>query len=248
MGSITIKKIEEYIQSELPSFYKKRFEGLENLHLDKVLKKKNPYLIRVKHSDIAHEVVKSVLDAFISSSEEAIFGDWLEGLAIHVCRIVYGGVKSATPGIDLEFERDGIRYLVSIKSGPNWGNSSQVKKMVQDFVSAKRVLHTSNAKVRVEFINGCCYGKSKADCRNGIYFKYCGQQFWEFISGNKSLYMDIIEPLGRNAKLRNEEYQDKYHEILNVLTKRFIDQYCDPSGKIDWAAIVRLNSSYETSK
>ncbi|MCB1935052.1 MAG: hypothetical protein KDF59_03835 [Nitrosomonas sp.] len=31
-------------------------------------------------------------------------------------------------------------------------------------------------------------------------FKYCGQQFWEFISGTSNLYTDIIEPLGHEAK------------------------------------------------
>ena len=36
-----------------------------------------------------------------------------------------------------------IRYIVSIKSGPKWGNSSQIKKMVQNFKQAKRVLATT---------------------------------------------------------------------------------------------------------
>ena len=28
----------------------------------------------------------------------------------------------------------------------------------------------------------------------GDYFKYCGQSFWEIISGNKNLFIEIIEP------------------------------------------------------
>lgn len=245
METLSIQLIENYIHQELPVFYQKRLDGLEKLSLSSILKKKNPYLFMVKNYENASDIVRSFLEAFISSSEEAMFGDWLEGLAIFINNMVYGGVKSATAGIDLEFLHEGTRYLVSIKSGPNWGNSDQVKKMIQNFVSAKKILQTSNAKVNVEFVNGCCYGTSSMAMKDGIYYKYCGQRFWEFISGDKNLYLDIIEPLGRKSKLRNEEFQGKYNNILNVFTRTFIYQYCDDSGKINWDAIVRFNSSYE---
>jgi hypothetical protein len=74
----------------------------------------------------------------LSSSEEGIFGDWLEGLAIFINEKVYNGWKSGIPGIDLEFDYDDRRYIVTIKSGPNWGNSSQIKRLKDDFRTAKR--------------------------------------------------------------------------------------------------------------
>ena len=47
-------------------------------------------------------------------------------------------------------------------------------------------------------VNGCCYGRdNKPD--KGEYYKYCGQVFWEFISGDDELYRDIIEPLGHQT-------------------------------------------------
>ncbi len=78
------------------------------------------------------------MDVHISSSEEGIFGDWLEGLAIFINKKVYSGKKSGIIGIDLEFDKDDRRYIVNIKSGPNWGNSSQIAKMVADFKTAKK--------------------------------------------------------------------------------------------------------------
>lgn len=48
-------------------------------------------------------------------------------------------------------------------------------------------------------VNGCCYGRDKHPDK-GDYFKYCGQSFWEFISGYEDLYTGIIEPLGHKAK------------------------------------------------
>ena len=67
--------------------------------------------------------MKTILDAHLSSQEEGIFGGFLEELAVFICGRVYRGKKSSAEGIDLEFEKDGTSYLVSIKSGPNWGNS-----------------------------------------------------------------------------------------------------------------------------
>lgn len=185
--------------------------------------------------------MKSFADAFLSSAEETIFGDWMEGLAIYVCSKVYGGRKSTTQGIDLEFDRDGIRYIVSIKSGPNWGNNAQINKMREDFKTAARTLRTSKSKLIVKAVNGCCYGTNKTTDK-GDYYKLCGQDFWYFISGDKDLYTNIIEPLGTNAKFHNDEYKAEYSKMLNKITKEFLNEYCNNDGSIDWNKIVRINS------
>ena len=91
--------------------------------------------------------------------DEGLFGGFLETLAIFICGRVYGGRESAAEGIDLEFEKDGFLYIVSIKSGPNWGNSSQINKMKDNFRKAKRVLGTHAAKQNIVAINRCCYGR-----------------------------------------------------------------------------------------
>jgi len=75
-------------------------------------------------------------------------------------KTVYNGNKSAAEGIDLEFDADGVKYIVSIKSGPNWGNSSQIKKMKDNFNKAKRILRTSHSTMNIIAVNGCCYGKN----------------------------------------------------------------------------------------
>ncbi len=190
----------------------------------------------------AGDIVKSLADAFISSAEETIFGDWLEGLAIFVCSKVYNGRKSSTKGIDLEFDKNGIRYIVSIKSGPNWGNSTQISKMRDDFKVAQRTLRTSGSGLQIQAVNGCCYGKdNKPD--KGDYFKYCGQDFWFFISGEKTLYTDILEPLATNAKERNEDFQEGYVKMINKMTKEFVNEYCDSDGNINWDKILFMNSA-----
>ena len=211
-----------------------------------VLKRKNPYLFKAKNINTAQDLVKTILDAFLSSQEEGIFGGFLEELSIFICGQVYSGQKSSAEGIDLEFEKDSIRYIVSIKSGPNWGNSSQIAKLRDNFRKAKRILSTNISSMNVVAVNGCCYGKNQKPDK-GDYLKLCGQQFWEFISGDNNLYTDIIEPLGYQAKEKNEQFMQEYAKVINKFTSEFLGTFCDTEGSILWEEIVKFNSSKATA-
>lgn len=140
MNLITDAQLADYVQANIGSFHEKRLEALRTLRLDSLLRRKNPYLFRSKNVNAASELIASLLDAHLSSQEETLFGSFLEGLALHVAEAVHGGRKSSATGIDLEFEKEEVRYIVSIKSGPNWGNSSQVARMRENFKNAARLL------------------------------------------------------------------------------------------------------------
>ncbi|MDK2840878.1 MAG: hypothetical protein PWQ17_383, partial [Anaerophaga sp.] len=216
-------------------------DGLKKLELKSVLKRKNPYLFKAKHLLTAEEIIRKLTDAFISSNEETLFGDWLEGLAIFINQKVYNGWKSGIQGIDLEFDKNNIRYIVNIKSGPNWGNSSQIGKMKSDFNTARRTLRTSNSGLMVVAVNGCCYGRDNNPDK-GSYFKYCGQDFWSFISGEENLYKDIVEPIGHKAKEKNEMFLASYAKMINKFTKEFANDFCNDNGEINWEKLVEFNS------
>ncbi len=247
MEKLNIIDVLKYVENNISTFHEKRIAGLKELRLKKVLSKKNPYLFKAKYILTAQDIIKSVTDAFISSQEETIFGDWLEGLAIFINGKVYKGRKSGITGIDLEFENENIRYIVTIKSGPNWGNSSQIGKMISDFSTAKKTLRTGNSQLNIVAVNGCCYGRDKKPDK-GNYYKYCGQRFWEFISGDSELYTKIIQPLGHNAKERNDEFLQSYALMINKFTKEFADNFCKSDGSIDWDKLIQLNSAIESPK
>ena len=238
---LKLQDVSQYVQKNIGDFHKRRIQSLGKLKLKTVLQKKNPYLFKAKNVLTADEIVKGVVEAFISSKEETIFGDWLEGLAIFINEKVYNGRKSGITGIDLEFDKDKVRYIVTIKSGPNWGNSRQIAGLKTDFIRAKQTLRTSNSRLNVISVNGCCYGKDNTKDR-GEYFKYCGQEFWEFISGDSELYLQIIEPLGHQAKERNEEFMTLYSQTLNKFVREFTTEFCKADGSINWNKLVKLNS------
>lgn len=204
-------------------------------------------MFRAKNQNTAQDLVKTLLDAHLSSQEEGIFGGFLEELAVFICGKVYGGRKSSSEGIDLEFSIDGAAFIVSIKSGPNWGNSRQIARMKDDFKRAKRILGTNISSQKVIAVNGCCYGKDDNPDK-GDYLKLCGQRFWEFISGDENLYTDIIEPLGHKAKEKNDEFAKEYAKVINKFTREFATEYCDKDGSILWDKLVKFNSGKSSNK
>ena len=246
MKPITQQEITNYVEANIQVFHQRRLDNLQKLKMLNVVKQKNPYLFKAKNINIAQDFVKTILDARLSSQEETIFGGFLEDLAIFICAQVYGGQKSSAEGIDLEFEKDHIRYIVSIKSGPKWGNSSQIKKMLDNFKQAKRILGTNRSSTNVVAVNGCCYGKDGTPDK-GDYLKLCGQKFWKFISGDENLYTDIIEPLGHRAKEKNDQFIDEYAKVINRFTAEFMRKFCDADGNMLWEEIVKFNSAEITS-
>lgn len=239
------KELDDFIEKGIQNYHTKILERLQKLKLVNILKRKNPYLFRVKNLNTSHELVKSILDAHLSSQEEGIFGGFLEELAIYICEKKFGGIKSSAEGIDLEYIHDDVRYIISIKSGPNWGNSSQIAKMKDHFRKAKRILGTNSGKpIPVIAINGCCYGKDKTPQKEE-YVKLCGEKFWTAISGNNCLYKDLIEPLGYKAEERNNNFNDEYSNVLNKFTMEFSQTYCTEKGAIDWKKLLDFNSGYE---
>jgi Type II restriction endonuclease EcoO109I len=241
MKPLDITDVLQYVELKIGLFHQKRIASLNKLKLKTVLRKKNPYLFRAKYQLGADQIVRSLADAFVSSNEETIFGDWLEGLALFINDKVYEGRKSGITGIDLEFDSNQIRYIVAIKSGPNWGNSSQIAKMRADFKTAMRTLRTSQSGLQIVAVNGCCYGQDNHPDK-GDYFKYCGQRFWEFMSGDPNLYTALIEPLGYQAKERNEEFMQSYTQMIHKFIDEFMHDFCDVNYAIDWEKLVRFNS------
>lgn len=240
MEPLNLDDVREYVNENIVDFHQRRIKSLEDLKLGKLLKK-NPYLFKAKNIVTAGQLIEGLLDAFLSSSEEKLFGDFLEGLAVFIAGKTCGGHKSAATGVDLEFINDGIHYVVSIKSGTNWGNSSQQTKLQQDLQKAAATIKQARFGTNVQAVLGICYGKTKTSYLRG-YLKVVGQNFWYLISENKDLYTDIIEPIGYRAKQHNDTFVNEKARVTNKFTKKFIDDFCDETGAIDWVKLVEWNS------
>jgi len=245
MKKLNYEKLNTFIASDvIKPFYEIRLSRLESAKLSDISKRKNPYLFKAKNIETAGDLAKSILDAFLSSQEETIFGDLMENLAIHVCHEVFNG-KKAEEGIyrsvDLIFERDGKTYVIGIKSGPNWGNSDQVNTMKKNLRNAKKLLRAAGKKDIVS-VNGCMYGRDNVPHKVNknpdlSYYKICGQAFWELVSGDDQLYKKIIQPLDKEAKKRDEVFKKLYVKKINEMTKDVVDRFYTKNN-LDWDKII----------
>lgn len=240
MSKISSDELNQFVNENIDDFHRNKLNSLKRLDLKRILKKKNPYLFKAKNLNSAHDLVRDILEAFLSSSEEKHFGSFLEELAIFISSKISGGRKSAATGIDLEFTDDGIHYLISVKSGPNWGNRSQHDTQEADFKNAVRVIKQSNHALNVQPVLGICYGSTKTTFPRN-YMKVVGQNFWYLVSKDEKLYTDIIEPIGYRAKEHNEAFFKEKNRVINLLTQEFIEIYCD-DGIINWERLVQFNS------
>ncbi len=256
MAELNYDELQGYVAREVVKpFYDKRVQSLQTLTLVKgrhaLLRRKNPYLFRAKDIRTAGDFVKYALDAFLSSQEETVFGNLLEGLAIHICERVYGGKKAPQKvmrSVDLLFERESVFYIVGIKSGVSWGNSDQITKMAGNFKEVKAYLREQGETRPIEAVNGCMYGADAHPYKQNIadpemsYYKLCGERFWEFISGDKALYLRLIEPLGEEARKRSTEVTDRYVKAINRMTAELVTEFVT-EGEIDWKKLVSFVSS-----
>jgi hypothetical protein len=240
MNNLDLAEVCEFVNENIVDFHERRISSLENLNLYTLLRK-NPYLFKAKNISTANELITGLLDAFLSSSEEKLFGDFLEELAIFIAGKTFNGHKSSATGVDLEFFKKDVHYIVSIKSGTNWGNSSQHKKLEQDLANAVRRIQQSHHALNVRAVLGICYGKTRTNILHG-YLKVVGQNFWYLISDNKELYKDIIEPIGYRAKEHNEVFYKEKNRVVNRFSKLFLDTYCFENGDINWDKLVEFNS------
>lgn len=67
--------IVEAIAVALDNFYTNLIKKVDSLNIKAVMKRKNPYLFRAKAMNGAAQIIDAILAAFVSSSEETIFGN-----------------------------------------------------------------------------------------------------------------------------------------------------------------------------
>lgn len=241
-SSLDKQALSDLVERALQDFHKKCLDKLSDLDARKVLKRKNPYLFRAKGVQTAADMARSILDAFLASSEEELFGEVLERIALFVVEQLYNGRKSEHEGIDLEFERDGVLYLVQVKSGVHWGNSAQRKRLKQDFEAARSKCLSQRPELSIVCVEGICYGK-RAARSNSSHLVRAGQAFWEFLSGDSSLYLELIEPLGKTAQAHGIAFEQRRVQVMKKFEEDIAENFCDENGSLDWHKLLKFSSA-----
>ena len=226
----------EAVDKALSSFYDKLTKKLDTVDIDKVIKKKNVYLYRAKGINSAAEIVDNILSAFVSSSEETIFGnEFFEPIAIALS----GGQKAMSEGIDITVEKDNGIYSIAVKSGTSVFNADSRKKQEQNFNAAAR--RAQQAQKAFYPVIGYGYGKKKI--REGsVYIELAGQDFWQWLTGDKDFYIKLIDYMGSRPDEYLETFRKSYDNALNRMVRDFSIKFCRKDGSINWNKLIQYNS------
>ena len=237
MAPITPEELEALIRECLDDFYKRRINRLSTLQLKETLRKKNPYLLRAIGIELASDLIAHILQAYMSSSDETIFGDrFFEPIA----RKVSGGRVASHEGIDVIIETDTVYTPISVKSSPNAFNSSQAKRMDDEF----RQLRNRMQKIHKKYdpLLGHCYGRVNTEPSKFLYRRRSGQLFWEELTGDPDFYLKLMRIMGEIPKEHAITYKTEYSNAINRFTKDFLLEFSNDNGGIDWDKLLIYNS------
>lgn len=234
--SIDPQILEAKIAELLDNFYNRRLSVINDLNLGKALSRKNPYLFKAVGVETGQEIVEQLLSAYMSSSDEGIFGDaFFEPLA----KFASGGTVSPSEGVDIAIETDSKYTAIAVKSGTSVFNADSKKRQIQNF----EALEARLKKLQKHFdpLIGYCYGKKRAKKESKIR-QLAGQAFWAEITGDDDFYLKIIRLMKDKPRQHLEEYKVAWDKAVNRFTKQFLNDFCNEDGSIDWEKLTEFNS------
>lgn len=228
----------EAVEKALTEFYESLTKNLDAVDVDKILKRKNPYLYRAKGISSAGQIVDGILAAYVSSSEETIFGNaFFEPIAI----VVSGGQKAVTEGVDITVDKDNTIYSIAVKSGTSVFNADSRKRQEQNFQSAQK--RAQQARKAFMPVVGYGYGKKKVRAEHEKFYKeLAGKDFWEWLTGDAEFYTKVIKFMGNRPDEYAKRFDESYAKAENRMIREFTIKYCKEDGSIDWDKLIKFNS------
>ena len=239
-------ELQDKLVSLLETFHQRRLMKLHGIKLSKLLQK-NPYLYRSLGVVAASDYIKLALDAFISSSDETIFGnEFFEPLAKWAASKAFEAEPSISvqvgggAGYDISIESATEYKAIAVKSGTNIFNAQSSKQQDSEYGALQ-------ARIRKEKkvfhpIIGYGYGRKVQRDANPQVLKLAGQAFWTEVTGEDDFYLRMSSLLGDHPSKLSEEFRLAYVNVRNKLEKEFHRDFTDVSGAIYWDEVIAFSS------
>lgn len=210
------------VKSHYLKYWKNR---LKSCSLDKkaLMAKKDMGICNCLSDLNAENLVKEIVDGYFMSSAETYFGDFMENIAKELSE--FGENKSH--GLDLEGKKEDIYYLIEVKSGPHWGNSSSINDLEGKFKEAIKDIEAKYPGTKIRCINICCYGKPVKQRKKKIFEKIIGNDAWKFLTGKDNFLEELTKyisslktddaDIARVIKLFQEKKKKVCEEIISEI-------------------------------
>ncbi|RLC67879.1 MAG: hypothetical protein DRI48_01130 [Chloroflexi bacterium] len=229
----------QQVKTIFEDFLRRRLDRVEELNLDDL--NLNPFLYRLLSHELgfrdARSIVKWRMEQFFERGTVTSFGGVLEDIA----RVFSEG--TGVEGADIMKTKDGVRYYIQIKSGPNTVPKEMATQISTLLQSAQRRNRGSVA------LFGMCYGNEEqvsSIVRRYVNVDYLiGREFWEFISGEADCIDQIYEIAAEvSCTFRDEKGRTLTQALddkADDLASEFEQLYA-ASGSEMWQSLLDRNS------
>jgi len=199
----------------------------------------NPFIIRGFDLKDPHRIIEFYLYQSVTRGIVTSMGDQFEKLAK-----VVSLNNTDQAGFDGELVKDGSRYFVQVKSGPDVLNKDMLERLG---------VHMNNAKEehpKCETLLGLAYGtrqqisdKIANYLPGGLQSVKIGEEFWEFISGKKDYYQSILSTISEATG----DYQ-QFVEVLYEMGDRAASDYQKEETPNDSSLVGAINEQADVLK
>jgi len=190
----------------------------------------NPFLLRALGLETPEEIADFVLTQRVERSIVTSFGQRIQKIAKMLAERGTG-----VEGADICKEKDGRRYYIQIKAGPQTVNKDITNEINRLLGSATRRNQGSIALI------GMTYGTRNRV--SDILQKYSqvdwliGREFWEFISDDEECAKKIFDAAAEVARQPGGgvSYRKHFEEKVRELASQIRERYgTDESGRVRW--------------
>lgn len=233
----------DQIRTIFSRFLGKRIPSLDKLTLDHL--KFNVVALRATATILELETPLALLRYRLSQHLERGLVTAM-GSALQAVAKAIAGQGSGVAGADIEKTRDGRRYFIQIKSGPDTAN----KDIAQNIAA---LLNSARARdPEAICLLGVCYGRPEQISKiahgelqaRGVDLRM-GRQFWEFIGDDPGTMAEVLELAGEAAAALEAgptAYSDLVERKLAELVAEFTRRYGETLDEAAWARFLADNS------
>lgn len=239
MKIVQIEDVVDEIQRAIQNYREKLLLSLTSMVPGEMLPKKNAYMYACR-TVFLYEFACEIVNAAFASSEETLYGKVFEGLVHAILSVILpdSASKASAEGLDGDIVRNDTRYLLSVKSGRNWGNSSQVKQQEASFKKAKRRIMQDDKEHKLVTVMVVCYGSAKKLDISYADMKVEGQAAWCFLTGNPNFYTDMVRVMNTGAREFSGQVRLAKEEAVTRMLLE-LQKFQDPiTGHIDFCRIL----------
>ncbi len=233
----------EAIKAKFSRFLDARAKNLERLQLADL--KFNVVALRTTATmlefDTAESLLRYRLAQHLERGSVTAMGTVLQGVAKEI-----SGSASGVAGADIELLKDGRRYYIQVKSGPDTANKD-IAQNIGTLLNSARARDPASICVlgvcyaRPEQISNIAKGELQA---RGVVLKV-GQEFWEFISGDPNCLGEVLELAGEAAESRvagESTFAERVENKVEALTTEFRRRYGSALDAPTWKKFLADNS------